>query len=154
MTITDDDRRLWKHVDHDFSRLVELHGEINGPRWAGYPTVVRKGCNVAYAAAFRSVMEFAHSSRPSGGLHPRSITSEGLCGVSLAEVWTQDEKDRVADADKLVAHLSKDRVPREGLERDWGDPKDRDLWEPYVRGLLSDWGEHLPETSAAWDSLE
>ncbi len=167
--IADHDPRLWKHVDHDVSRLVELHEEINGRRWAAYGETTRRGLNVAYAAAYRSVMEFVHSGRP---LHPNKresvalvqrrragraypdggsdITSKGLCGEPLASGWTPEEEARHDDADKLVSRLSKDRVTREGMDRDWGDSADRALWEPYVRDLVARFCDDLPMTCAAY----
>jgi hypothetical protein len=182
--MTDDDERLWKHVDHDCSRLVSLHVEINAPGWsAGSPESTRtvgKALNIAYAAAYRTVMDFAHSGRPwppdkrskypvredgrrEGKLaHPRDITSKELCGGPLADGWTPEEEKRHDDSDKLVAHLSKDRVEREGDEKqkrgeedwDWGDERDRVLWEDYVRRLVGEHGEHLPETAAALKRLD
>jgi hypothetical protein len=113
--MTDDDERLWKHVDHDCSRLVSLHVEINAPGWsAGSPESTRtvgKALNIAYAAAYRTVMDFAHSGRP----------------------WPPDKR-------------------RGGLGL--GRRANRVLWEDYVRRLVGEHGEHLPETAAALKRLD
>jgi hypothetical protein len=135
---------LWPHVDHDISRLIAIHDEMKNARWRDYNSTVRRALNVAYAVAFRSVLEFAHSGRPSGLARSEDITSRGLLGASLSSEWSEEEKGRLADADKLVAHLSKGRVERVGMDRDWGDAADKAIWEPYVARLLEKVPEKLP----------
>ncbi len=147
--VRDDDPRQWKHVDHDLCLLIELHREINNPHQP-HPKTVQKAMYVAYAAAFRSVMEFAHSHRPRKGADKRDITSKGLLGESLETDWTLERKARMVDADKLVAHLTKARIEREGHVRDWGDPEDLALWEGVVERLVDGYAEQLPDAAAAW----
>lgn len=140
----------WKHLDHDLSQLIRLHREINAPSFGSYPEAVRRGINVAYAAHFRTIMEFAHRKRPKReGPPPKDITSAALLDEPLSEKWTEEEERRLADADKLVGHLSRGRVEREGEERDWGCPEDADLWAPYSERLLAEAGENLPESMKA-----
>jgi len=55
-----------------------------------------------------------------------------------------------------------DSMRREGDEKqkrgeedwDWGDERDRVLREDYVRRLVGEHGEHLPETAAALRRLD
>jgi len=148
--VRDDDPRQWKHVDHDLCQLIELHREINDPQQK-YPRVVRRAMTVSYAAAFRSVMEFAHTRRRSKKTtDERDITSEGLLGQSLETEWTPERWARLEDADKLVAHLTKERIEREGLDRDWGDAEDLALWKNVAKRLVDGYAEQLPDAAEAW----
>lgn len=142
--------RWWPHVDHDLSQLIALHAALSDPGFRTYPEHARRAMNVAYAAHFRTIMEFAHATRPKRrDRKPEDITSEKLLGSPLRSEWVAAEEARLADADKLVGHLSLGRLEREGMQRDWGCPEDLELWAPYCNDLLARAPDKLPRSSAA-----
>lgn len=151
--MNDDDHRRWAHVDHDLSQLMRLHVAMNEAVYADYPEVVRRAMNVAYAAHFRTLMEFVHARRPKSAARHADISSAGLLGTPLTEAWSAEEERRLADADKLVGHLSEGRLEREGMVRDWGCPEDRALWEPYCRELIERATVNLPRSAGAAEEL-
>jgi hypothetical protein len=136
--------QLAPHVDHDVSQFLLLHRELDSLRYRIYPEVVRRAIVVAYAAHFRALIEFFHDgNRPSqaemdavGCERRTDITFSSFAG-STRPAWTDSEKMRLCDANKLVGHLSQARVSREGAYPRWGAAADLDLLRGHIRALLA-----------------
>jgi hypothetical protein len=108
-------------------------------------------------------MVFFHDQRPSrerrvsvGCEEPDDVVWGDFAGGETPfPEWTDDEVRRLCDADKLVGHLSKDRVAREKLVDEWGCDKDRALWRRYATMFIGSYdAQGLPLTSAAWRRYE
>jgi len=152
----DEDARdqAWKHVDHDLSQLIKLHHAFRDWYPPPLPDFVWRAMRVAYAAHFRTIMEFAHSCRPGGGSDDRDITSLSLLGRSIRGDWGDaEEKKRFLDADKLLAHLSTGRTGRED-RREWGDEKDLKVWRSIAEDLVREAHGNVPLSAEAWKRLE
>jgi len=130
-------------------------------RWL--PAPVRRACRVAYASHFRALMVFFHDRRPSrerrvsvGCEEPDDVVWGDFAGGQTPfPEWNDDEVRRLCDADKLVGHLSKDRVVRERLVDEWGCDNDRTLWRRYAIMFIGSYDARaLPLTSAAWRKYE
>lgn len=52
------------HVDHDMALFLNLHRELQSPRFGLYPETVRRALHVAYATLLRSLLPFFHCGRP------------------------------------------------------------------------------------------
>jgi hypothetical protein len=151
------------HVDHELAQLIRLH-HIMRRFWYGWlPDPVRRACRVAYASHFRALLTFFHDRRPSrarqmavGCEEPSDITwGDFAAGQTPFPEWTDEEIRRVCDADKLVGHLSKDRVSRELQTAEWGSDQDHSLWRRYAIMFLGSGGpEHFPQAAAAWRKYE
>ena len=135
--------QLAPHVDHDVSQLLLLHRQINSFWFRFYPEVLQRAAVVAYATHFRALLEFFHDGRPSrnamtaaGCESPDDIRYSTFVG-SMRPAWSQDEKLRLCDADKLAGHLSTGRVCREGPYPVWASAADLDLVRDHIRGLLA-----------------
>jgi len=147
------------HVDHELAQLIRLHHVMRRFWYRWLPEPVRRACRVAYAAHFRALLTFFHDSRPSrarqtavGCEEPSDITwGDFAAGATPFPEWTDDEVRRLCDADKLVGHLSKDRVLREQQTAEWGTDHDHTLWRRYAAMFLGSGGpELLPQSAAAW----
>src|SRR6266566_289153 len=120
--------QLAPHVDHDVAQFLLLHRELRRFRYRLYPSAVRRAIVVAYAYAthFRALVEFFHDGqRPTGaemqtaGCEPRDNIRYGDFAGGTRPSWTDPEKQRLCDADKLAGHLTKARVRREGSYPAW-----------------------------------
>ena len=83
------------------------------------------------------------------------ITFTAFAGASRP-AWTDSEKRRLCDADKLAGHLSEGRVAREGNYPEWGSPSDLTLLRDHVLDLLgrtSGPPDLLPHSRRAWVRL-
>jgi hypothetical protein len=116
--------------------------------------------DIAYGVAFRALLEFAHSGRPGRDDWKRlpaestkDIRSDDLLGATLRPDWTDEELARLRDADKLIGHLSADRVQREGSSREWGGPEDLEIWHDFVKSAVEPNRALLPRAAAAWDAF-
>ena len=154
---------LAPHIDHELSQLIRLHHAMRKFWYRWLPEPVRRACRVAYAAHFRAVMEFVHDGRPSHGRRksvgcedPRDIIWGSVGGAPTPfPNWTDDEIRRLCDADKLVGHLSQDRITREASTSEWGSDHDRALWRPYVAMFVGSFDAvRLPKTARAWRQYE
>ena len=151
------------HIDHELSQLILLHHVMRRFWYRWLPEAVRRACRVAYAAHFRTFMEFVHGGRPSrsslsavGCEEPRDITWSDIAGGDNPfPNWNDDEIRRLCDADKLVGHLSQDRVSRESSASEWGSEHDRALWRGYLAMFLGSFDAvRLPKTARAWRKYE
>ncbi len=144
-----------RHVDHELSQLIRLHYHMRRLWYRFYPRVVRRACRVAYAAHLRAVLEFFHDGRPNwprmraaGCEDPDDIRyGDYVGGTTTLPDWTAAELGRLCDADKLLGHLSKHRVNREGMPDEWGCEADRDLWLTNAATVIKNIGpKHLPKS--------
>ena len=151
------------HVDHELAQLIRLHHLMRRFWYSWLPEPVRRACRVAYAAHFRALLTFFHDRRPPrprqvaiGCEEPSDITwGDFAAGETPFPEWTDDEIRRLCDADKLVGHLSKDRVPREQETEEWGSDQDRTMWRRYAIMFLGSAGSDLlPQSAAAWRRYE
>ena len=69
------DRGWAPHIDHEVSQLLLLHAERNSSRYGEYPEAVRRAISCAYAAHFRTLLEFFHDGRP-GAKCPKPNTQD------------------------------------------------------------------------------
>jgi hypothetical protein len=150
----------WKHLDHELGQLIELQVAFHEPGFGERPELVRHSMDVAYGAAFRALLDFAHSGRPDKNEWKRlpdeskeDIWSANLLGTTLRPDWTEEELTRLRDADKLIGHLSADRVGREGSQREWGGPEDLKIWRDFVRAVVEANRNRLPRATLAWRAL-
>ena len=148
------DRGWAPHIDHEVSQLLLLHAERNSSRYGEYPEAVRRAISCAYAAHFRTLLEFFHDGRP-GAKCPKPNTQDlkysEFVNDNLRPEWSPDECARLGDADKLIGHLSMGRLSR-GSEREWGDQADLELLRPYLVDLVNRCQAHkhlLPRTFGA-----
>jgi hypothetical protein len=150
----------WRALDHELGQLIELHTAFQHPAFREYPELVRRSMDIAYGTAFRALLEFAHSGRPKPVDWARipeesteDVQSDNLLGSTLRPDWTTEELTRLRDADKLIGHISAGRVQREGSEREWGGPEDREIWRDFVTSVVESNRDRLPRAATALDML-
>jgi hypothetical protein len=84
---------------------------------------------------------------------PADITFQSFAGAQRPQ-WTDDEKRRLCDADKLAGHLSEARVVREGAYPAWGGDADFGLMRDHIDVLLAAVGiDLLPRSHALRGAL-
>lgn len=144
-----------RHIDHEMSQAVRIATELRRSRRTS-PDLVVRSMRVAYAAHFRVLMEFFHEGRPNRTPHPRDLTVTDVLPPGITPTsWTRTEERRFAAADKLLGHLSKDRVYRTAMRREWGDAADDRLIVRHIQRLFQHqplartW---FPETAVALDA--
>jgi len=71
------------------------------------------------------------------GCERRADITFSAFAASTRPAWTDGEKRRLCDADKLVGHLSEGRVNREGAYPGWGTSEDLDLLRDHVNALIA-----------------
>jgi hypothetical protein len=150
----------WRALDHELGQLIELQTAFEDPDFRKRPELVRRSMDIAYGAAFRALLEFAHSGRPDKEEWQRlpkeskqDIRADNLLETTLRPDWTEQELTRLRDADKLIGHLSADRVQREGSSREWGGPEDLKIWRDFVKTVVESNRDRLPRAAAAWEAL-
>jgi len=150
------------HVDHELSQLIRLHYHMRCWWYPFYPKIIRRACRVAYAAHLRAALEFFHDGRPgwsrmrAQGCENRDDIKYGdYVGTNILPDWTVPELARMCDADKLLGHLSKHRVAREGRPDKWGCDADRDIWLANAATVVRTLGgKYLPKSLKALRKFE
>lgn len=128
-------------IDHDVEQLILLRLILSGKTESVPASVLR----TAFAAHFRSLMEFFHDGRPSRSRGARPFASSD--DLRLSDVlgrehrytgnWSKADRTRLDDADKLVGHLSKLRTSRRRMRHEWGGEQDWRLLTPKLRLFLA-----------------
>jgi hypothetical protein len=124
------------HVDAQLSQILELGLELSRQ----HPARIRRALRTAYAAHFRTLMEFFHDGRP--GKKPKrsdwklsDFIPTGTVNPLRAK-WTVQEKTRFKAADQLLGHLSK-RRPNWTREGEWVCGADQEMILSCVREMFS-----------------
>jgi hypothetical protein len=123
------------HVDHDMALFLDLHEVHSCDGFQRYPETVRRGLDVACATLFRSLLPFFHGARPDRGPDKRDLAASQFLNDDLRSFsdpfngWTPEEKERLADADRLAAHLS---AGRSRQVSDWGGKADLEMVLPKI----------------------
>ncbi len=148
--------KLAPHVDHDMSLFLGLHRELNSDAFDKYPEVVKRSLHVAYATLLRSLLPFFHGTRPKQRSKARDLTCQQYLTNNPDETgdpftqWSDAEKERLDDADKLAAHLSTLRGQRTA---NWGRQEDLEMLKPRIQHLIDhfedDAADLFPTTVAA-----
>lgn len=125
-------RAMKPHVDHQMRDALCLARELSTPS-APYPKTVWRAMRLAYAMHFRTLFEFFHGgSVLRARLRPRSrrqrppdkrdITIADVLpkGVALGVAPSRAELRRFNAADKLAAHMSRQRGRWQGSLNEWG----------------------------------
>ncbi len=140
------------HLNHELYQLMRLHREMHSWRWRFYCKTMKRAGDVAYAAHLRVLLEFFHNGRGAaadlgrvGCPKPNDLTVSEVV-PSWSATWSDDELRRLCDADKLLAHLSKDRPTRTS---DWGRSEDWKLLRGYVDSLLGSVSSGLNKARSA-----
>ena len=148
-------RELAPHADHDMSLFHGLHRELNSNTFDNYPEVVKRSLHVAYATLLRSLLPFFHGARPKQRPKATDLTCQqylknnpDASGDPFTQ-WSDVEKERLDDADKLAAHLSTLRGQRTA---NWGRQEDLDMLKPKIQHLIDHFGDDaedlFPDTVA------
>ena len=134
-------------LDHEISRLIRLHHIMNASDYkTKYAKPIRRAIDVAYASHFRALTEFFHDGRPKKKPPPSDLTYTEAAGEPTPFTYDSYGEQRLADADKLVGHLSKQRRSHTS---DWGCKRDWEFMWPKICRLIGRPCLSLPETSAA-----
>lgn len=137
-------------------QLIRLHDEMRSSRWMLYPEVIRRAAAVAYAAHMRVRLEFFHDGRRDADLSrvgyptPNDLKASTVSSALGGVAWTDQQLNRLCDADKLLGHLSQNRPARTS---DWGRAEDWELLRAHVDRLLSAVPAGLTEARTARGSL-
>ena len=143
-------------LNHELYQLMRLHKEMRSWRWRFYPKTIRRAVDVAYAAHLRVLLEFFHDGRKNADLgrigcpKPNDLNASAVASPLGGIAWTDDELNRLCDADKLLGHLSRDRGLRSA---DWGRSEDWLLLKGYVDRLFAAVPSGLDEARVARASL-
>lgn len=122
---------------------LALGREIAQPS-SSYPDAVWRALRLAYAVHYRVLLEFFHDGR--AALSPRArgpqkrdiIVADVLPPTaSLPIAPTVAEKKRFKMADKLAAHLSRERAQYHASKQEWGNADDRKAIERRIRALFA-----------------
>lgn len=156
--------RMEVHVSHEMERLLWIGDLLRRWRWLlrllRQDTMVR-ALRVAYAAHARAVLEFYHDGRldDKGNRRRRARRDDNTIDVQLHDytggspgvhAWVPDHKERLADADKLLAHLSTGRLaPYRATLPEWGDAEDRARFRQIIGQITRDAPARFPEVRRA-----
>ena len=122
--------------------VLLLGREIEHPS-REYPDHVWRAMRLAYAMHYRTLLEFFHNGR--GKLQPSAppprkrdmIVADVLPpGVPLGIEPTTAEKKRFRAADKLAAHLSRERTQYHAAKQEWGCLSDRRALRRRINALF------------------
>jgi len=148
-----------KHLDRAIADAIALGREIAHPALA-YPEAVQRSMATAYCAYYRSLLEFFHDGRQALVKNKkakvpskRDILVRHVLppGVQLGIEPSTRERARFRAADRLGAHLSKDRTRYHRSKENWGSPRDRrSLWRRAERllALVPNGAGAFPHTAA------
>jgi len=122
---------------------LALGREIARPS-SSYPDAVWRALRLAYAMHYRILLEFFHDGRAtlSPPAKPPRQTDIIVADVlpptaSLAIAPTMAEKKRFKMADKLAAHLSRERAQYHASKQEWGNAEDRRAIERRIQALFA-----------------
>ncbi len=130
-------------LDHQLADALALGREVSRPS-ATYPDMVWRAIRLAYAMHYRVLLEFFHDGRSI--LVPKSkppmkrdiIVSDILrAGSSLGISPTVGDKKRFRMADKLAAHLSRERTQYRTSKQEWGNAGDRRAIRRRIAALFA-----------------
>ena len=124
-------KKMRVHLDHQMADALALGREIARPS-VQYPNDVWRAIRLAYATHYRVLLECFHDGRAllvPNAKPPKNrdiIISDVLRpGASLAVSPTTRDKKRFRMADKLAAHLTRERTQYHATKQQWGNALDR-----------------------------
>jgi hypothetical protein len=119
------------HLDHQMADALALAREIKRPR-ATYSQPVRRAIRLAYATHYRVLLEFFHDGRSAllpraKAPHRRDIIASDVMppGRPVVIKPTAMDGKRLRMADKLAAHMSRERTQYQASKQEWGNARDR-----------------------------
>ena len=130
------------HLDHQMADALALGREIAHPS-AGYANDIWRAMRVAFSTHYRVLLEFFHGR---ASLVPRArppqkrdiIVSDVLPpGRTFPISPTTRDKKRFRMADKLGAHLSRERAQYHASKQQWGDALDRAAIRRRIEALFA-----------------
>ena len=149
-----------EQLDHQMADALALGRALAGSI-SEYSQPVRRALRLAYAMHYGTLLEFFHNGRApllpaSAGAreaHQRDIIVSDVLrpGRSLGIAPTVQDKLRFRAADRLAAHLSRDRTRCLAGRSEWGNPRDRRAIRRRVKALMVKLGRtatRLPLTLA------
>lgn len=145
-------------LNHELYQIMRLHHEMRSWRWILYPKTMKRAADVAYAAHIRVLLEFFRNGRVNieadlkriGCPKPNDLKVSDVDQSWKSTKWTDEELERLCDADKLLGHLSKDRGKRVSQ---WGRDEDWALLRAHIDRLLSAVTTDLNEARQARGAL-
>jgi hypothetical protein len=122
---------------------LALAREITHPS-ASYPNDVWRAMRVAYCIHFRALLEFFHNGRDALAPNakpprPRDILVVDVLspGKILAISPSARDKKRFRMADKLGAHLTRERTQYHAAKQEWGNAEDQAAIRKRIEALFA-----------------
>lgn len=150
------------HIDRELQQVLLLGLEFERGVSA-YPEAVRRSMCTAYATHWRAVLEFFHNGRRgifAAGKPPSvndMILSDILPSGDIGIRVTPRDRKRHRAADRLAAHMSRQRSRYHAGRHDWGHRYDRYAMNRRIRALvkqLTNPERSLPLTVAAIATID
>lgn len=133
-------------VNHELTQAILLSQIVRDGSVRSLPPLLQSAVHTAFAAHFRTLMEFFHDGAPSKKDWARILPEprqnvrysqiSGAGANPFAGTWTKADLRRVRDAHKLMGHLAEERQARRRMRKEWGTEADWRLLRPKIRHLL------------------
>ena len=136
-------RAMIEHLDAELRDTIALAAELERPTGT-YPEHVWRAMRLAFAAHYRVLMEFFHDGRSALKLPVNTRMSKRDVRVSdlippgrqFPVKATKKDRQRFQAADKLAAHLARDRSRYHAGKEEWGSHSDQHAIVRRARRLL------------------